>query len=626
MSMCNKFPRWLRVVTLALLFSSRANAIPQEPAAPGFEGEFFDLSQTRSRTSSSQSLPDEKAIAQAFLASGANALNKFRAEKIALQHQYIYFPVSPSSSLQSVMGAPPPQGQGPWLAYFRASLEPPRSGKFRFVGLGDSVLAVRVNGKSVLDGRSTFYEESRRSAKVEYLTGPAGTHARALRAGEWINLKSGSRINVEVLVGGSGVNFSAFLMMEEWGVSHPPRTDRAGTAFPLFQIGSPPPPSSAGTSTPDGGVNPQISGSVDFVPAYGNRGGTFQIAKEPPAPAPPPATAPATPPPPPPSSAALQPPKDWTGDFHLVEQFKGRYRCELKMWFRPTSARQQRWEFKMPLVQETETQKNVSMKFVSSSNKPNKLGKERKGSMGDQTYVVQESVEKGDADGRFGVSLVYEMDRYDVTLEPGRPKSPVPPLSPRERRESLLMEPPVTSVLHPEVKKWIKDNGLTRAPGERDLAFAARVQYAISKFFSYNADRRMTLADAIKYRGIACGETSTMFVGIMRANGIPARFRAGRWLTTQTVSPDGKPDPKLHIKADFFAEGIGWVVAEFPLGSNDDSFIVSCIGPDGNFMTMQTNPWEVPNGGFDLRQGFVGYVGGQPQPVVEEWWDVQKLD
>ena len=46
-----------------------------------------------------------------------------------------------------------------------------------------------------------------------------------------------------------------------------------------------------------------------------------------------------------------------------------------------------------------------------------------------------------------------------------------------------------------------------------------------------------------------CGGLATVYVSILRANGIPARCLSGR-----NLKPDG-----THVRLDFYAEGVGWV-------------------------------------------------------------------
>jgi len=46
-----------------------------------------------------------------------------------------------------------------------------------------------------------------------------------------------------------------------------------------------------------------------------------------------------------------------------------------------------------------------------------------------------------------------------------------------------------------------------------------------------------------------CGGLATLYVSILRANGIPARCLTGRSIDPNTP----------HVKMDFYAEGVGWV-------------------------------------------------------------------
>ena len=74
---------------------------------------------------------------------------------------------------------------------------------------------------------------------------------------------------------------------------------------------------------------------------------------------------------------------------------------------------------------------------------------------------------------------------------------------------------------------------------------------AMVKTFTYRFDQKSDRsASAVCKAGWSdCGGLATVYVSILRANGIPARCLSGR-----TLKPD---DP--HIRMDFYADGVGWV-------------------------------------------------------------------
>lgn len=112
-------------------------------------------------------------------------------------------------------------------------------------------------------------------------------------------------------------------------------------------------------------------------------------------------------------------------------------------------------------------------------------------------------------------------------------------------------------------KKWLQTRKLTRGPQEDVVDFARRafldIRSKATYEYAFTEDRHAS--HVCQGEKSDCGGLSTLFVSVMRANKIPARALYGRWATS------AKPDDKLgsvpfyqwHVKAEFFADGVGWV-------------------------------------------------------------------
>jgi transglutaminase-like putative cysteine protease len=144
---------------------------------------------------------------------------------------------------------------------------------------------------------------------------------------------------------------------------------------------------------------------------------------------------------------------------------------------------------------------------------------------------------------------------YDVTinrrvLEPGLSTASVPPLT-RADRSAFLAASNHFDFTSPKFRAWLGEQNLKRNPGERDLDFAHRAMDAMVKNFTYRFDQKSDRsASAVCKAGWSdCGGLATVYVSILRANGIPARCLSGR-----NVKPD-----EPHIRLDFYADGVGWV-------------------------------------------------------------------
>ena len=154
-------------------------------------------------------------------------------------------------------------------------------------------------------------------------------------------------------------------------------------------------------------------------------------------------------------------------------------------------------------------------------------------------------------DGRhFTVEATYDVTINRRVLEPGDGAVPVPPLT-RAQRSNFLAASNHFDFTTPKFRAWLGEQDLKRNPGERDLDFAHRAMVAMVKIFTYRFDQKSDRsASAVCKAGWSdCGGLTTVYVSILRANGIPARCLSGRNL---------KPD-EPHVRLDFYADGVGWV-------------------------------------------------------------------
>jgi transglutaminase-like putative cysteine protease len=111
-------------------------------------------------------------------------------------------------------------------------------------------------------------------------------------------------------------------------------------------------------------------------------------------------------------------------------------------------------------------------------------------------------------------------------------------------------------------RRWLDDGGLKRGPDEGEIDYARRVFLAIKKGFRYvsndNLDR---LASHVCRAGESdCVGLSILFVSTLRAAGIPARSLVGRW--AKSGEEGGQGYNQWHAKAEFYAQGVGWIPAD----------------------------------------------------------------
>lgn len=155
----------------------------------------------------------------------------------------------------------------------------------------------------------------------------------------------------------------------------------------------------------------------------------------------------------------------------------------------------------------------------------------------------------------------------------GPPAEAIAPLG-QEEEDRYLASTPIMDHEAPAFRAWLKQEGLTRRNGEGVLQFGHRVHNFIQDNYTHepNAPQAPSRkpSDTMKVRKSDCGGFGLLFVGIMRANGVPARTLWGRWAETQT-------DPEYgcwHVIPEFHVAGAGWIRAlDKSFGQHGGNFV-----------------------------------------------------
>ncbi len=146
----------------------------------------------------------------------------------------ILFPSIPGDTAPKAFGVPQvPGDKQSWVAVYKAKIyaESPKK-RYRFVGGGNEVLLVRVDGKLVLDGCYSGIAWSKGEGPTAFRAkgklGPLWSDVRKI--GDWVNFGANGS-DIEVVLGeGWGGAFGADLCVEEEGVTY------SGEQRPLFKI------------------------------------------------------------------------------------------------------------------------------------------------------------------------------------------------------------------------------------------------------------------------------------------------------------------------------------------------------------------------------------------------------
>jgi hypothetical protein len=199
---------------------------------------------------------------------------------------------------------------------------------------------------------------------------------------------------------------------------------------------------------------------------------------------------------------------------------------------------------------------------------------------------------------RLNIKANYQatlLSRRLVALGPDEKPPVVPPLPPAVRKAALGATPQFNFDA-PEFRRWLDQEKLRRGADEPDLDFGRRVFQHLQKHFTYNYKPQMDReATAVCRAGKSdCGGLSVLFAATLRASGVPARVLVGRW--AKSVEPGEKvqdqPYYQCHAKAEFYAEGIGWVPVDPALSLDDRSpDRLRFFGNDrGDFLVMHVDP------------------------------------
>ncbi|TAE91597.1 MAG: hypothetical protein EAZ81_05765 [Verrucomicrobia bacterium] len=124
-----------------------------------------------------------------------------------------------------------------WVAHYRGRVKVPKTGEYRFSGLGDDYLVVLVDGKVRLVGSWSDIQPAVANGWTP--TEPTGKHASPfhnvrLVYGDWIKLREGQEIDVQIALGERPGGYVGYLLhIEEKSASY--RNDANGRPIlPLF--------------------------------------------------------------------------------------------------------------------------------------------------------------------------------------------------------------------------------------------------------------------------------------------------------------------------------------------------------------------------------------------------------
>jgi hypothetical protein len=203
----------------------------------GLIGTFYDLKQTQKRVPTNMSNPTFMAVLGEFIQKDwdENVLNRYFRATRPLYTTQIFIPSMKADAAPQAFGVGAIVKPRMWVAHYKGQVIPPSDGAWRFWGLGDDILCVAVNEKIVLISNWA----GMRFPNVPWKTpeGPSmpfGGGAR-IYAGDWIDLKGGQTVDLDVLIGELPGNlFASFLLIEKRGETY--EMINGCPKLPIFQL------------------------------------------------------------------------------------------------------------------------------------------------------------------------------------------------------------------------------------------------------------------------------------------------------------------------------------------------------------------------------------------------------
>jgi hypothetical protein len=213
------------------------------------EGTFYALGLDRRGRDTGMSREKNVEVLRRFTDSGwnPNALAQFYRAPQKLYATQVFIPPVSSAYGPEQFGMGFGREFDPihWCVHYKGKIAHKEGGRFRFAGMGDDVLLVRLDGKTVLnanwDGpngtwsKVSAYRNPKDKDDLAYFMG----HGQ-MAFGEWFDLEPGVPVDMEVLIGEiPGGVYAAMLLVQQEGVDYPEKQD-GGPILPIFKTAETP--------------------------------------------------------------------------------------------------------------------------------------------------------------------------------------------------------------------------------------------------------------------------------------------------------------------------------------------------------------------------------------------------
>jgi hypothetical protein len=154
---------------------------------------------------------------------------------------HIFVPVTPDDVAGDAFGSPQ-SSNAFWLVHYQAEIASNISGRFRFVGFGDNVLIVAIDGDVVLDASDLQYLHKKFSTLVGQMdiTGPGKDAPTPIYSGLWFDLETAENHRIDIVLGDEGgvTTSGLFIQKQEIQGGSLAFAPNGAPEIPLFVLGS----------------------------------------------------------------------------------------------------------------------------------------------------------------------------------------------------------------------------------------------------------------------------------------------------------------------------------------------------------------------------------------------------
>lgn len=205
------------------------------------EGTYYDFKRNREGTHTGSGQDTFRDAIRKFLSSDWNtsAWSKFYRSPEKRYPTHIMVPTMSSSVAPTAFGEDPGSGYF-WVVHCKGEIVYREDITFRFWGVGDEILAVRLDKKVVFadiwhgdrDKYGNFWRNNDPQRK-QYFLG----YDTTMEVGDWVTLKANEPVDIEIIMGDNGGLAALMLLVEVKGVEYE-RNDQGGPILPIFKTSS----------------------------------------------------------------------------------------------------------------------------------------------------------------------------------------------------------------------------------------------------------------------------------------------------------------------------------------------------------------------------------------------------